>query len=497
LKIETQQLDDHQVKISVEIEPELFEQAKQRAARQIARKTKIPGFRPGKAPFHVVQRFVGENAIFEDGLEILVKDNYPKIIEQAEINPYGPGSLEKIAQVEPLTLEFTVPLAAEVKLGDYLSMRFPYEPKPVSEADVQKTLTRIRESQAIEEPVDRPAQEGDRLFIRLQARNLDVPDGQDTTLIPERQVSFIPSSEGDADAQAWPFSGFAKELIGLSPGDKKELNHTFSDDVEFENLQGVTAEFSIEVEEVKSRSLPEVDDEFAQTAGDFNNVEEMLQEIRKQLEEQAQTEYDNEYNEKVVNHVVDVSEVKYPPQMLEDEIDEVIHNLEHRLRNQNIDLETYMKIREIDEEGMHAEARPIAESRLKQSLVLVEISKVENIELDKDEVQQETARALDAMTSNIPESDLKKIPKEKFIPNLINNVIMDMRLRQTVDRLQLIAKGEYPAKDSESEEDMDIDQEMTESNGGEEDKLPSTEVENKMEELVNSEHPPIADDNPN
>jgi trigger factor len=497
LKIETQQLDDHQVKLSVEIEPELFEQAKRHAAKQIARKTKIPGFRPGKAPFHVVQRFVGESAIFEDGLEILVKDNYPKFIEQAEINPYGPGSLEKIVQVEPLTLEFTVPLAAEVKLGDYQSMRFPYEPIPVSEADIQETLSRIRESQAVEEPVDRPAQEGDRVFIRLKARNLDSPEGQDSTLIPERQVSFILTFESDSDAHSWPFPGFTKELIGLSPGDKKELNHTFSDDVDFENLQGVSAEFSIEVEEVKSRSLPEVDDEFAQTAGDFDNVEAMLQEIRKQLEEQAQTEYDNEYNEKVVNRVVEISEVKFPPQMLEDEINEVIHNLEHRLRNQNIDLETYMKIREIDEEGMREEARPIAESRLKQSLVLVEISKVENIELDKDEVQQETARALDAMTSNIPESELKKIPKEKFMANLVNNVIVDMRLRQTVERLQSIAKGEYPAKDSEPEEVKDIDQEMTDPTGGDEGNLPSKEDESKHEELVNSEHPPIADDNPN
>jgi trigger factor len=452
LKIETKQLEDHQVKLTVEIEHDQFEQSKRRAARKIAQKTKIPGFRPGKAPYHVVQRFVGEGAIFEDGLEILITDVYPKIIEQAEINPYGPGSLEKVDQVDPLTLEFIVPLAAEVKLGDYQSMRFPHEPKLITEADVEETLNRLRENQAVEEPVERPAQEGDRVFIRLHATRLDESGDKDETLIQERQVSFILSGDEETDGSSWPFPGFTKELIGLLPGENKELNHTFSDDVEFETLRGATAKFSLEVEEVKSRSLPEVDDEFAQTAGDFENVDAMLLEIRKQLEEQAEMEYNNDYNEKIVNQVVEMSEVKYPPQMLENEIDEVIHNLEHRLSNQNIDLETYMKIREIDEDGMREEAKSIAESRLKQSLVLVEISKSENIELDKDEVQQETARALEAMTSYMPESDLKKIPKDKLIPNLINNVIMDMRLRQTVERLNLIARDMYPAQEVEIEE---------------------------------------------
>ncbi|MBE0408716.1 MAG: trigger factor [Anaerolineales bacterium] len=496
MKIETQQLEDHQVKLTVEIEQEPFEQAKRIAARKIAKKSKIPGFRPGKAPYHVVQRFVGDNTIFEDGLEILIKDMYPEIIDQAGIDPYGPGSLEKIVQVEPLILEFVVPLAAKVTLGDYRSMRFPHEPKPVEDAEVEETLNKLRENQAIEEPVDRPAQEGDRVFIRLQATQLDGPDGPQSVLIPERQVSFIISADSDVVAQAWPFPGFTKELIGLSVGDKKNLQHTFSDDIEFETLKGATAEFSIEVDEVKSHTLPEVDDDFAQNAGDFENVDMMLQEIRKQLEEHAEAEYNENYNEKIVNHVVEFSEVQYPPQMLEDEINEVIHNLEHRLKNQNIDLDTYMKIREIDEEGMRAEAIPIAESRLKQTLVLVEISKAENVKLDQDEVQQETARVLEAMSNYMPESEFKKIPQDKLLPNLINNVIADMRLRQTIERLNLIAKGEYPLsegaseqlEDDESDEEQAVgeeDTELAESNGdAEEIKLDETEKPSESEESL-------------
>lgn len=484
MKIDTQHQEDHQVKLTVEVEPESFEQAKRRAARQIAKKTKIPGFRPGKAPYHVVQRFVGDNALFEDGLEILIKEIYPEIIEQTGIMPYGPGNLENIVELEPLTLEFVIPLAAEVTLGDYCSIRLPYEPIQVSETEIEETINRLRESQAIEEPVDRPVQQGDRVFVRLHASKLDVPEGEEATIIQERQIPFLISPDEENELQSWPYPGFTKELISLSVGDKKKLTYTFPEDNEFENLKGATAEFNLEVEEVKSHILPEVDDEFAQSVGDFENVEKLLQEIREQHEQHAETEYNTEYNEKVVSQAVEMSEVKYPPQMLENEIDEVLHQLEHRLQDQNLDLETYMKVRELDEQGLRDDAKPMAVSRLKQSLVLMEISKVESIELDQMEVQQETARAYEEMTSNVPEADLKKIPQDKLITNLLNNVMVDMRLRQTVDRLNLIARGEHPSNEVEAE------QSKSET---EDSKEPQVEVEQppSVEEPVDPENDDI------
>lgn len=471
MKIETENLEDHQVRLTVEVEPETFDEAKRRAARMIAKKTKIPGFRPGKAPYHVVQRFVGEESLFEDGLEILVKDLYPKIIEQAEIDPYGPGSLAKISEMDPLTLEFVVPLAAKVTLGDYHALKIPYEPIEVTDDDVGETLNRLRENQAVEEPVNRPAEEGDRVFIRLNATKLSNKSeehGDDQEIIiPERQVSFIVSSDAETSDHNWPYPGFSKELFGLSAGDEKTITYTFPEDSEIEELQGVSAEFQIKVEEVKSRTLPEVDDDFAQSVGEFENKEALLTEIREQLEQNAKSEYNNEYNEKLVNQVVEMSEVEFPRQMLDEEIDRVIHQLEHRLQNQNMDLETYMKVRGLDDQGIREEAKPMAETNLKQSLVLMEVSKAENIELEQAEVQAETAKAIEAMTSYMPESELRKIPKEELISNIINNVMVEMRINKTVNRLQSLAKGEYPSSQddenqSESEE-PELEQESDET----------------------------------
>ena len=151
MKIDSERLEDHQVKLTVEFEDEIFEGYKRRAARQIAKRTKIPGFRPGKAPYHIIVRTVGEQPVIERGLEYLVDDQYPRIIEEANIDPYGPGQIEEIVSFEPLVLEFVIPLAAEIKLGDYHSIRIPYELQVIGEDDVNEVLDNLRQSQAIEE----------------------------------------------------------------------------------------------------------------------------------------------------------------------------------------------------------------------------------------------------------------------------------------------------------------------------------------------------------
>jgi trigger factor len=442
LKIETQPLEDHQVKLVVEVDPQPFEKAKRRAASRLSRRTKIPGFRPGKAPYQIVQRHVGEEIILEESLDILLKDLYPKIIEEAEIEPHGPGKLENVVSVDPLRLEFVVPLAAEVELGDYRSIRFPYEPEETTDQDVDDVLQDLRHRQAIDEPVERPAQEGDHIYIRLSAERVIAEEGQDPALIADRPQSLLIASEDEDMENEWPFSGFSRELIGMSPGDEKSLTHTFPEDSDFESLKGVTAQFKVTVEEVKSRTLPELNDEFAQSVGDYATLEELRSEIHNSLEQQNKKTYDDDYDDKILNEVVEQSTIKYPPQMLEEEIDEVLHQLEHRLESQNLDLDTYLMTREMDEDDLREEVKPVAEKRLKRSLVLLEISKKEDVDISPDEVQAETERALDILSRTMSEKDLRKLSTEQLVPNLVSNIMVDMRISKTSERLRSIAKGE-------------------------------------------------------
>lgn len=443
MKIDIQPLEDHQVKLTAEISPEPLEQAKRRAAREIARKTKIPGFRPGKAPYAIVQRFVGEETILDEGLEILIRDIYPKIIEEAGIQPYGPGKFENVASLDPLRLEFTIPLMAEIQLGDYRSIRFPYEAREISDQEVDEFIERLRQRKAVEEPVERPAQPGDRVELRLQGRRLQPKEGENPTLVQERAYSTILAEEGADDSLAWPFPGFSRQLIGLSAGETKTLTHTFSEDSEFEALRGEPAEFVVTVEQVKERRLPEADGEFARSIREtYESMEDLRAEVRASLERQVLEEYEADYDEKTVNAVVEQSTIKYPPQMLEHEIEEVIHQLANRLKAQNLDLETYMKTRGIDAEGLRQEARPVAENRLKRSLVLLEIAEAEGIEIEKEELQSETERTLEAMTRFMSEAELRKVSTNDLIPDLVGNILAEMRIKRTLERLRSIAKGE-------------------------------------------------------
>ena len=127
MKIDIENLEDQQARLTVEVDNEQLEGAKRKAAKKIARRIKVPGFRPGKAPYKVIQRQVGDEVLLEESLEILVNDIYPEVIEEAEIKPYGPGNLENVVSLDPLTLEFVVPLMAEIELSDCHEIRFPYE----------------------------------------------------------------------------------------------------------------------------------------------------------------------------------------------------------------------------------------------------------------------------------------------------------------------------------------------------------------------------------
>ncbi len=455
MKIETEPRDDHQVKLTVEVEPDVFEQAKRKAARALSRRAKIPGFRPGKAPYQVVLRQFGESAIIEDAIEFLVEDIYPKVIKESEIKPYGPGTLDNIANMDPPVLEFVVPLDAEVTLGDYHSITKAYEPDEVSDQDVEDVIKDLQDRQAILEPVERPAEEGDVVTVTISGERKDAADDQDSTLVQDRETQILVLSEDEDNEHEWPYPGFSREIIGLNIGDEKTSTHTFSDESEYEELRGVEAEFVFSVSEIKKRILPEVNDEFASTVGEYENLEALRKAIRDSLETQAKDIYNESYDEEILKEAVEQSEFKYPPQMLDDEIDQVIHNLEHRLSEQNLDLDLYLRTREMDMDGLREEARPTAETRLKRSLVLYELAQAENIEVGTDEVQSETIRTLDYLTRSLPKQDAKKLANEGSVRSIMNNVMADLLARKAMEQLRSIASGisfEEPAADEQEAE---------------------------------------------
>jgi len=451
LKIEKQELENHQVKLEVEIEPEVLDEAKRRAAHKLARRTKIPGFRPGKAPYIMVVRHLGEAAVLEEAIETLVDDIYPKVIEESGIATYGPGHLEEIKSLDPPVLEFVVALAPEIVLGDYYSIRIPYEPKEITEEDVNLNLAQIREQHAVIEQVDRPAQVGDQVRIHFSADRID-SDGNATTLYGENPLTVNIPNEGEEINQYLPVPDFEKSLLGKSAGESTTLDYTYPADAAIESLRDVKAVYKIQFEQVYSRILPALDDELAQSVGDFETIDDLRNAVREQLETQARDEYNSDYDDQVLEQLVELSTVIYPPQMLDHEIDHLIDELKVRLERQKLDIDLYLKSRSIDMEALREETKPIAEKRLKKSLIFFEVSEKEDIRVDPQDLEKETMRTLEYYSRILPEKEFRRLTNKESTSSLVGNIMSELIIDNTKEFLRDIARGQQPKKLAEEGE---------------------------------------------
>lgn len=442
MNIEQQILENHQVKLTVQVEESKLEEAKHRAARHISQHKKIAGFRPGKAPYPIVLRNFGEETILEEALDILVKDIYPKVIEESNIKPYGPGSLENMPKLDPLTFEFIVPLEPEVVLGNYMEIRIPYKLKSISKKDITKVLEDLRERQVVLEPTDQPAKEGDQVYIKLSIMRLHPAEDEIPSLVNDRRMPVVISLKAENKSE-WPFPGFSQHLLGLTNDEEKTVLYTYPENSDYKELRGKETEIKIKVEEIKRRILPELTDEFAQSVSEqYENLASLTDDIRKSLERQTKEDYDNNYNDKIMKELLKDTVIKFPPQMLDREIDLYTEQLENRLTQQKMDMATYLKMRKIDSDALRTEIKPQAEERLKHTLVLLEIARAENIHVENNELETESMRTLDELGRMMPAEKARKTLTNEFVRGMIGNIGADLLVRHTWDYLQTIARSE-------------------------------------------------------
>lgn len=442
MKIDTQTLNDRQVELTIEVESEKVQAAMRAAARRLSRGTKIPGFRPGKAPYQVIANRIGEETIFEEALESLGQEVYRSALEESELDPYAPGSLEEVISREPLTLRYRVPLTPEIELGDYRDLRLPYEPAEVSDQAVDDMLEELRQRQALIEPVDRPSQDGDVVILDVYGELLDPEDGEDAKLMDSKGLSILVDPETD-----FPSPDVYEQLLGIKEGDERSYETTFPEDYGAEDLRGRRARFTLTCQGVKSRHVPEWSDDLAKEIGEFDDLLDLRIKARESLEEQARAAVDSAYAEKVLDAVVEKATVNYPPIVLEEEIDHLLQDLRNQLRGQNLDLEDYLKIENKSLADLRAELEPQARKRAARGLVLGKVVDLEGLQVLDDEIEAEIDRMLEAMGGQAAEQ-LRKAFHE---PNTMRRIGLDLLTQKAIDRLAAIAKGEADAIESSDE----------------------------------------------
>lgn len=443
MKIEQTYLEDHQLEVTVEAEQDVFERAKHLAAKEMSKGKNIPGFRPGKAPYQRVVTQFGEAAIIDHALDHFLDEVYPKIIEEIDQEPYGPGQVKEIKTLEPPTFVFYIPLQPEVKLGEYREIRMSYEKADVPHEEVDKILDRMLSQQASIEPVEHPAEEGNLVDTSLDARAAENdPDNEESFLLRNQPLPVMIKGKKDDENKEWPFPGFSRQLLGVSSGDALELTYEFPDDETVdEDYRGKEVLYAVQVEGIRERVLPDLDDAFVKTVSDLDSVEELREQILEELSAQQEMEDENRYVNSILDKILEDAEVKFPPQMVENEIEGEIQELESRLKAQGMDLEMYLKIQDQEEEGLREQIKPNAEKRITHGLLIGKISEAEDLNIDTQDITDEFKSILDNHFADDDKGRAEYMQSGDSVA-LLNRVSSQIVTKKTLDFLMAIAQGE-------------------------------------------------------
>ncbi len=380
------------VLLEVEVPADRLDREVTESVRRLSRRTRVPGFRPGKAPRAMLERVIGEGAVLDDAVERLVETAYREAIVETDTVPLARASIEVVQAEEgkPVVFKATVPVPPEVALGDYRDFPFAPEIDVIDDAKVEKVVDELRDQQARLDPVeDRPARQGDYAIIAFVGTRDGVPfDGGSS----ERAPVII------GDGRFVP--GFEENIVGAVIGEPKEFDVTFPADYPEADLAGQEAHFTVTVKELREKIAPEADDEFAKSVGDYAGMDALRAEIRRRLGRNALDRARHAFADRIIEYAVANATVD-PPDILVDEEVEVMHDeMKSALARQGITEETYLSAIGKTEAEIHAEMRPEAEKRVKTLLVLSRVADAEGIEVPQERIQAEVAEAQARYASN-------------------------------------------------------------------------------------------------
>ena len=433
MKVTNDKVENRQAFLTIEMEPAELEESLESAYRRLVQKAKIPGFRKGKAPRIILERYLGKDSLLEEALNTLVPQAYNKAIEEQEIEAIAQPNIE-ITQSDPLVFTAIVPLKPEVKLGDYHSVRMKPETVKVTESDVNELIEQLRHQRAIWEPVERPVDFGDLVVLDIESSVEDKP------LINQKGAQYQVIRD-----LPLPAPGFAEQIVGMKRDDEKEFNIQLNSDYPQAELAGKEAIFKVKITEIKQEILPELNDEFAREINpDFQTLDSLREQASSDLRQRAKEKARLDFEEKVIDAVVDTAEVEFPPILVESEINRI---LSQRFQRGSRELEEYLSSINKTSEELHEELHPVATKRVTRSLVLGKIVEDEKIEVSDSEIDAEIANYTKTATDN-----RDKLEQSLNTPQARQSIEQTLISRKAIERLVAIARQSKRTKRVKKEE---------------------------------------------
>jgi len=429
VKVTKDKVENCQAFLTVEMEPAEVEKSKGDAYRRLVKKVTVPGFRKGKAPRDMLERHIGKESLFDEALDILVPQACQDALAEQEIEPYARPSVE-ITQNDPLVFKATVPLAPTVKLGNYHNIRMEPEPVEITDEKIDAVVERLRHQQATWEPVERPVAYNDLAIFDVESTVEEKP------FIAQKGVQYQVLENYPA-----PVPGFADQLVGMSRDEEKEFTLTLPPDYPQSELAEKEAAFKIKMSEVKEEKLPEVTDDFAK---DIDPKYETLELLKKQIADDMRTRAEErsqaEFEGKVIEKLIEDSEIEYPPVLVDIEIDRILEQQYKYLKENGRSLEEYLASINKTQEELREETKPTAEKRVAQALALEELAEKEKTEVSPEEIDAD----IEEMTKQTPEERKADIKKMLNTPRSRESIKDYLIRRKTVLNLLEIAKGQAP-----------------------------------------------------
>lgn len=374
--------------LEIEVPPADVDRHFATAYRHVAERTKVPGFRPGKAPRQVIDRFVGRASVLAEALDHLVGESYDAALDQTDIIPIDQPQVDidpdALAEGQVVRFTATVPIRPDVQLGDYTDFAFGLEVPDTTDEQVDQVIGDLREQQATLRPVDgRALQKGDIAQVKFAG----TIDGEP---FEGGSADRLPIAVGEDRM----IPGFEDQLIGLDIAATKEFDLTFPDDYRVEELRGKQAHFTVELLDLREKVLPEVDDEFVKSVSETDSVDALRAEIRDALERRAQAEARHTFGDRIIEYATANATVELPEVMIANETDIMRDELRSRLAQQAIGLDQYLQLMKQSPEELSTELREPATRRVKTLLVLSAIAEKEGIDATDSEIEAEIAEQL-------------------------------------------------------------------------------------------------------
>lgn len=407
--------------LTIEVDVNRFEDALDQAFKKVVKDVQIPGFRKGRIPRSIFEKRFGVESLYQDAIDIVLPEAYSNAIDETGIFPVDQPEIdvEQIERGKPLIFKAKVTVKPEVKLGDYKGLEVEKLDTEVTDEDVEEELKLLQQLQAeLVLKEEGEVEEGDTVVIDFEgfmdgeafeggaAKNYSLEVGSGT---------FIP--------------GFEEQLIGKKSGDEVDVEVTFPEKYHAEDLVGKPATFKVKIHEIKTKQLPELDDEFAKDVDEeVETLDELKQKTRERLEEQKKTDAENELKETLIVKASENAEIDIPEAMVKSELDRMLQEFEQRLQMQGMNLELYYQFSGQSEDELKDQMKEDAEKRVRTNLTLEAIAEVENLEATDEDVEKE----LEEM-AKMYNTDVEQLTK--MLGGNTELIKEDLKIRKAIDFL--------------------------------------------------------------